>query len=80
MRVRARRCGAGTSNVSATPCCSCDFGFAGVGCSELDVRIYVGLGCLALLSALCVGMVLSSVASAVASRMGKPELRERLLA
>merc|ERR1719487_1309811 len=33
-----RVCGSGASDESATPCCSCQFGFAGVGCTELDVR------------------------------------------
>ena len=25
------------------PCCSCDIGYAGVGCSTLDVRVYVAV-------------------------------------
>ena len=36
-----RECGAGGANFSATPCCSCDFGFAGDGCAQLDVRLCV---------------------------------------
>lgn len=34
-----RVCGSGNANVSATPCCSCDFGFAGAGCEQLDARL-----------------------------------------
>lgn len=34
-----RECGTGSANFSVTPCCSCDFGFAGAGCEQLDARM-----------------------------------------
>mmetsp|Transcript_11709 Transcript_11709/g.31168 ORF Transcript_11709/g.31168 Transcript_11709/m.31168 type:complete len:587 (+) Transcript_11709:24-1784(+) len=42
-----RACGPGDANTTATPCCSCDPGFAGDGCEQLDARLYVVLtgGC-----------------------------------
>lgn len=39
-----QECGKGSTNFSATPCCSCDLGFAGDGCEQLDARLYAGLG------------------------------------
>ena len=43
-----QECGKGTQNFSATPCCTCDFGFAGEGCEYLDARVYIVLaaGCI----------------------------------
>ena len=34
-------CGKGSSTKKATPCCTCELGFAGEGCAELDARMYV---------------------------------------
>jgi len=74
-----RECGAGTSGSSATPCCSCDFGFSGLGCDALDVRVYVGaivgVGLMLLLALIFT----SSVASAVSRKMRNPDLTEGLL-
>lgn len=54
-------CGDGSFNSSATPCCSCDLGFAGEGCSVLDVRVYVALAGGGTLGALLGGMLLSTL-------------------
>lgn len=56
-----RKCGAGSWAVAATPCCSCDFGYAGVGCGHIDVRLYVALGLAATLVALCGAMIALSM-------------------
>ena len=34
-------CGNGTTLTSATPCCSCGFGFAGATCEQLDARMCI---------------------------------------
>ena len=72
-----QECGAGTSNESATPCCSCHFGYAGAGCTELDVRVYVALGGASTLGVLLLAMIATSVLSALT--VGGKELNERLL-
>ena len=75
-----RECGAGSSNVSATPCCSCRSGFAGAGCDELDVRVYVALLAIGVLLLLLLSMALTSLCSMLMSRLSvKTELKERLL-
>jgi len=73
-------CGPGAADASATPCCSCNFGYAGEGCTELDVRIYVALAGGAILAALLIAMALTSAISALtARRVARAELRERLI-
>jgi len=73
-------CGAGGANATATPCCSCHFGYAGAGCTELDVRVYMALGGAATLGVLLAAMVLISLATSIMARYRtKPELHERLL-
>ena len=72
-------CGTGASDIIATPCCSCDFGFAGVGCSELDARVYLALAVGAALGGLVLVMLLNSLFSAVRRRVVGSELKERLL-
>lgn len=76
-----KQCGAGTANASATPCCACHFGFAGAGCTELDVRVYVALFGAGTLAVLLLSMIISSVATTVFSsrRQSKADLQERLL-
>lgn len=56
-----RECGAGGKNVSATPCCSCDLGFAGEGCDQLDARMYAALGAIGLACLLVLGMLAISI-------------------
>jgi len=63
-----RECGAGGSNQSATPCCSCGFGFAGVGCAQLDARVYVAGAGAATLCVLLLAIVATSVLSALCGR------------
>jgi len=74
-----RECGAGSSSDIATPCCSCVTGFAGLGCGEIDARVYVGLGAAAILAGLLLLMLLKSLFSAIRWRVRKPELSEHLL-
>jgi len=74
-----RECGSGSSEESATPCCSCELGFAGVGCAELDARVYVGLGVAAALVALLAAMLTLSAVSAVCGKSSKGELAEPLI-
>lgn len=63
--TKVQECGDGTFNASATPCCSCDMGFAGVGCSTVDTRVYIAFGVVALLGALLGGMIMTSVWAAI---------------
>jgi len=51
-------CGPGDANTTTTPCCSCDFGFAGDGCEQLDARLYVVLGASCTLGLLMLLMLL----------------------
>lgn len=74
-----KECGPGNYNLSATPCCSCELGFAGVGCAELDVRVYTALGISGVLVALMVAMALTSIVSALTAGRFRGELTERLL-
>ena len=64
-------CGGGTFNSSATPCCSCQLGFAGVGCTQLDVRVYIALGGAATLAVLVAGMFVSAAMSALTRKQLK---------
>ena len=57
-------CGSGSGSRIATPCCSCDFGFAGEGCAQLDARMYVALGVAALAALLLTAMVTTSIGRA----------------
>jgi hypothetical protein len=73
-------CGDGTYNVAATPCCSCQLGFAGVGCTQLDVRVYVALAVGGTLAVLLGGMCLSAlVRMLTGGRLKSSALNERLL-
>jgi len=54
-------CGPGDANSTATPCCSCDFGFAGDGCEQLDARLYVVLAAGCMLALLMLLMLLSAL-------------------
>ena len=72
-------CGAGSRTEVATPCCSCEQGYAGLGCAELDVRVYIGLGAAAGLSGLLVLMLLLSLVGAIRRRVVRAELSEPLL-
>jgi len=74
-------CGEGDFNSSATPCCSCSLGFAGVGCGVLDVKVYVALAGGGTLGALLGGMLLAAlVSSCTRSRYAKSSpLGQRLL-
>ena len=76
-------CGYGTVEDSATPCCSCDLGFAGVGCAVLDVRVYIGMGVVATLLVLLVAMTVGSIKGNLAERnkgkRNKGDLAEPLL-
>jgi len=74
-----KKCGAGASDEIATPCCRCDLGFAGIGCTELDVRVYVVFGGASILAILLLSMTLTSIASAIGARVRKSPLHERLL-
>lgn len=38
-----KQCGPGDFNTTSTPCCSCEPGFAGEGCEQLDARMYARL-------------------------------------
>ena len=58
------QCGLGGAARIATPCCSCDFGFAGEGCAQLDARMYVALGVASLAVLLMLSMVLTSISRA----------------
>ena len=74
-----RQCGLGSADAVATPCCSCDFGYAGAGCDQIDARLYpvLAVGCLlALLVAL---MVLNALAAALCRRRVGGGLAEPLL-
>jgi len=64
-----QKCGAGGADATATPCCSCLFGYAGPGCSELDVRMYVAMSGAGVLALLLLVMVGSSIGTAIAERM-----------
>jgi len=72
-------CGTGTSSSSATPCCSCDFGFSGLGCDALDVRVYVGAIVGSALMVLLGLIFVSSVAGALTRKGTNAELSEGLL-
>jgi len=72
-------CGAGTSDEVSTPCCSCEFGFAGAGCADLDARVYVALGALGVVTILLVAMVTNSIATACNLKRMHPDLSEKLL-
>jgi len=73
-------CGPGGANATATPCCSCHFGYAGEGCTELDVRIYVAIAGAATLAALLAAMTISSICSSItARRVRVNDLHERLI-
>ena len=74
------QCGAGSRTELATPCCSCEPGYAGVGCTELDVRVYIGLAAGALLGGLLVLMLAFSLLATLRMRVMKPSLVEPLLA
>lgn len=75
-----RECGPGTAENTATPCCTCDFGFAGPGCTELDVRIYVAMGGVALLAILLLAMLITPLISAITRRnVGSAALHEPLM-
>ena len=76
-----RACGSGDSTESATPCCSCDYGFAGVGCSELDARVYFAAAVVAVLALLLLGMGMASVSSTICGRkpVNGDGLADRLL-
>mmetsp|Transcript_60054 Transcript_60054/g.137669 ORF Transcript_60054/g.137669 Transcript_60054/m.137669 type:complete len:444 (+) Transcript_60054:465-1796(+) len=58
-------CGAGNANRTATPCCTCQLGFAGDGCEQLDARIYVLLGAFAVLTLLLLLMLSTWATKAV---------------
>ena len=74
-------CGGGTFNSSATPCCSCQLGFAGAGCTQLDVRVYIALGGAATLAVLVAGMFVSAAMSALTrKRLKSSSLGQGLLA
>ena len=60
-----RECGPGGANYTATPCCMCDFGWAGPGCGELDARVFVVIGAVATLAALVLLRTLAAAARAV---------------
>ena len=74
-----RECGLGGSDDIATPCCSCDMGFAGPGCDELDARFYPMVGMAALLLLLLVLMMLGAAYSAVCKPRISAGLTEPLL-
>jgi len=74
-----QECGSGTSTDSATPCCSCELGFAGVGCAELDARVYVGVGAVAALLVLLVAMLFLSVTSAICRKRIEGDLAQPLM-
>jgi len=61
-----KKCGSGGANVSATPCCSCDVGFAGETCASLDARMYVAIGAGSLLALLVLLMIVARLARALA--------------
>ncbi|KAL1511667.1 hypothetical protein AB1Y20_004957 [Prymnesium parvum] len=71
-----KECGAGNANLSSTPCCSCDFGFAGAGCEQLDARLYIALGAGFILAMLLLLMILLSLAKLLCSRRAKVGLNE----
>lgn len=73
-----RDCGAGSSSTVATPCCSCDWGFSGVGCDLLDVRVYIGVGWAAGLAFLVLIMIGSHLRKRMCGRR-HTDLTERLL-
>jgi len=54
-------CGMGSANATSTPCCACDFGFAGDGCEQIDARLYVVLASGCVLAMLVLFMLLSSL-------------------
>lgn len=75
-------CGAGGASEVATPCCSCDTGFAGVGCEQLDARTWVALAIALVAALLLLLMVACRVSSSLCGwprRKGAP-LEEPLLA
>lgn len=74
-----QECGSGTSIDSATPCCSCELGFAGVGCAELDARVYIGVGAVAALLVLLVAMLFLSVTSAICRKRIEGDLAQPLM-
>lgn len=58
-----KKCGPGDENTTSTPCCFCDFGFAGPTCEQLDARLYLALaagGVLALVLLLLLAISLTS--------------------
>ena len=65
-------CGLGTSTTMATPCCTCDVGFAGEGCAELDARMYVGLLVLTLAAMLLTSMLLFSIGRRSCAQFARP--------
>ena len=65
-----RECGPGGSEEIATPCCSCEFGFAGVGCEQLDARVYVAAAGAGVLLLLLLLMGTTSAASALCGTRG----------
>jgi len=66
--VSWEECGAGSTNFSATPCCSCDFGFAGDGCEQLDARLYATLGAGCTLALLMLLMLVAWILRILRSR------------
>jgi len=74
-----QKCGAGSSSEIATPCCSCVSGFAGRGCDELDVRVYIALGAGGLLGLLVLSMLANAIGGSIYRRVRQAELHEQLL-
>ena len=54
-------CGKGSSTKKATPCCTCELGFAGEGCAELDARMYVAIFVLTIAAMMLTSMLLISI-------------------
>lgn len=73
-------CGAGSTSNVATPCCSCNFGYAGKACADFDARIYVVSAAAGLLSLLFVAILLIRLGAALKRAVFPGGLKQPLLA
>ena len=65
-------CGKGSSTKKATPCCTCELGFAGEGCAELDARMYVAIFVLTIAAMMLTSMLLISIGRRSIPQLKRP--------
>lgn len=65
-------CGKGSATKKATPCCTCELGFAGEGCAELDARMYVAIFVLTIATMMLTSMLLISIGRRSIPQLKRP--------